>query len=87
MRADVSRTAADPGRRNDGGPTTTGSREVTVNAWWSQATMLPFAGQNGGAYNGGPFRGAIQTTEVKTYTSSTTTYYGHRNPPHFIMLA
>jgi hypothetical protein len=54
--------------------------------WWSEATTLPFASQNGGAYTGGPFRGVIHTTESKSYTPSTTSYYGHHNPPHFTLV-
>ncbi len=27
-----------------------------MDAWWSEATKLPFATQNGGAYIGGPFQ-------------------------------
>ena len=57
-----------------------------MNAWWSEATKLPFASQNGGSYNGGPFRGVIHTTESKSYTPSTTDYYGKFDPPHFTMV-
>ncbi|HZW32746.1 MAG TPA: hypothetical protein VFF52_18680 [Isosphaeraceae bacterium] len=57
-----------------------------MNAWWSEATKIPFAFSHGGSYNGGPFRGVIHTTEVKSYTPSTTSYYGHHNPPHFTMV-
>ena len=57
-----------------------------MDAWWSEATKLEFATQNGGAYVGGPFRGVIHTTEDKTYTPSTTSYYGHHNPPHFTLV-
>lgn len=54
-----------------------------MDAWWSEAVKLPFAFQSGGTYTGGPFRGVLHTTEVKSYTPSTTSYYGHHNPPHF----
>jgi hypothetical protein len=57
-----------------------------MDAWWSEAIQLQFASQNGGAYSGGPFRGVIHTTEVKSYTPSTKSYYGHHNPPHFTMV-
>jgi hypothetical protein len=57
-----------------------------MDAWWSEATQLQFAYQNGGTFNGGPYRGVIHTTEVKTYTPSTTSYYGHHNPPHFTLV-
>jgi hypothetical protein len=57
-----------------------------MDAWWSEATKLPFAYQNGGSYNGGPFRGVIHTTEDKSYTPSTKSYYGHFDPPHFTMV-
>ncbi len=57
-----------------------------MDAWWSEATNLQFASQNGGAYNGGPFRGVIHTTEIKTYKPSTKSYYGHHNPPHFTLV-
>ncbi len=56
-----------------------------MDPWWSEATNLQFATQDGGAYVGGPFRGVIHTTEFKTYTPSTTSYYGHHNPPHFTL--
>lgn len=54
--------------------------------WWSEATQLQFASQNGGAYIGAPYRGVIHTTEFKDYTPSTTSYYGHHNPPHFTLV-
>ncbi len=57
-----------------------------MDAWWSEATKLEFASQNGGAYTGGPFRGVIHTTEVKSYTPSKTSYYGHHDPPHFTLV-
>ena len=57
-----------------------------MEAWWSDATNLQFASQNGGAYSGGPFRGVIHTTEVKSYAPSKTSYYGHHNPPHFTLV-
>jgi hypothetical protein len=57
-----------------------------MDAWWSGAISMPFASQNGGNYTGGPFRGVIHTTEVKTYTPSTKSYYGHHNPPHFTVV-
>lgn len=57
-----------------------------MDAWWSGATKLEFASQNGGAYNGGPFRGVIHTTEFKTYTPSKAKYYGHFDPPHFTLV-
>ncbi|MGH6927768.1 MAG: hypothetical protein ACREEV_05595 [Dongiaceae bacterium] len=56
-----------------------------MEAWWSEATKLEFASQNGGAYTGGPFRGVIHTTEIKGYTPSTKNYYGHFDPPHFTL--
>lgn len=58
-----------------------------MDAWWSEATQLQFASQNGGNYTGGPFRGVIHTTETKKYTPSTKTYYGHHNPPHFTVVS
>jgi hypothetical protein len=57
-----------------------------MEAWWSEATKLEFASQNGGTYTGGPFRGVIHTTEIKTYVPSTKNYYGHFNPPHFTLV-
>ena len=57
-----------------------------MEAWWSEAIQLQFASQNGGTYTGGPFRGVIHTTEIKSYTPSTKSYYGHHNPPHFTMV-
>ena len=57
-----------------------------MDAWWPDAKKLEFAYQNGGSYNGGPFRGVIHTTEFKTYTPSTTDYYGKFDPPHFTMV-
>src|SRR6516225_895300 len=62
------------------------TREGTMDPWWSEATKLPFASQNGGAYIGGPFRGVIHTTEFKDYTPSTTDYYGKIDPPHFTLV-
>ena len=44
--------------------------------WWSEATKLPFATQDGGASIGGPSRGVIHTTEFKTYTPSKTAMNG-----------
>lgn len=35
-----------------------------------------------GGYVGGPYRGVIHTTEVKTYRASTSSYYGHQSWPH-----
>jgi hypothetical protein len=57
-----------------------------MDAWWPEAIQLQFAYQNGGTYTGGPFRGVIHTTESKSYTPSTKSYYGHHNPPHFTMV-
>ncbi|HSZ90318.1 MAG TPA: hypothetical protein VK822_13205 [Acetobacteraceae bacterium] len=57
-----------------------------MGVWWDEATKLEFASQNGGAYVSGPFRGVIHTTEDKSYTPSTTSYYGHHNPPHFTLV-
>lgn len=52
---------------------------------WSEAEQIPFIGAAGGSYTGGPFRGVLHTTESRDYTPSTTTYYGHSNPPHFTL--
>lgn len=57
-----------------------------MEAWWSQATKLEFASQNGGAYSGGPFRGVIHTTEITTYKPSKKDYFGHFDPPHFTLV-
>ena len=57
-----------------------------MDPWWSEATKLPFATQDGGAYIGGPFRGVIHTTEFKYYTPSTKDYYGKFDPPHFTLV-
>ena len=57
-----------------------------MDPWWSEATKLPFATQDGGAYIGGPFRGVIHTTEFKDYTPSTKDYYGKFDPPHFTLV-
>ena len=57
-----------------------------MDPWWSEATKLPFATQDGGAYIGGPFRGVVHTTEDKSYKPSTTSYYGHHDPPHFTLV-
>jgi hypothetical protein len=57
-----------------------------MDAWWPEAIKLQFAYQNGGTFSGGPFRGVIHTTEFKTYTPSTTDYYGKYDPPHFTMV-
>ena len=54
--------------------------------WWSEATKLEFAYQNGGTYTGGPFRGVIHTTEYKWYKPSKTNYYDKFDPPHFTMV-
>ena len=54
--------------------------------WWSEATKLEFASQNGGTYTGGPFRGVIHTTEYKWYKPSKKIYYTHYDPPHFTMV-
>jgi hypothetical protein len=57
-----------------------------VDDWWPEATKLQFAYANGGTYAGGPFRGVLHTTEIKTYTPSTKDYYGKYDPPHFTMV-
>ena len=57
-----------------------------MDAFWSEARKLEFTFQNGGSYNGGPFRGVIHTTEFKDYTPSTQSYYGKFDPPHFTMV-
>jgi len=57
-----------------------------MDAWWSEAIQIPFDFQNGGMYTGGPYRGVIHTTESKSYTPSTKSYYGHHNPPHFTIV-
>jgi hypothetical protein len=57
-----------------------------MDPWWTEATKLPFATQDGGAYIGGPFRGVIHTTEFKYYTPSKTDYYGKFDPPHFTLV-
>jgi hypothetical protein len=62
------------------------AREDFMDAWWPEAIKLQFAYQNGGTFSGGPFRGVIHTTEFKTYTPSTTDYYGKYDPPHFTMV-
>ncbi len=55
--------------------------------WWSQATQLAWAGANGGAYIGKPYRGVLHTAEsdATTYRPSRTDYFGHKNPPHFTL--
>lgn len=51
--------------------------------WCPAATKLPFEHSDGGSYvRGVPFRGILHTTESNVYYPSTTSYYGHRNPPH-----
>ena len=54
-----------------------------MEAWWSGAEKLPFVHPDGGSYTSGPFKGVLHTTESKKYWRSTSSYYGHRNPPHF----
>lgn len=54
--------------------------------WWSEATKLEFAYQNGGSYTGGPFRGVIHTTEYTWYKPSKTNYYDKFDPPHFTLV-
>jgi len=54
--------------------------------WWSEATKLEFAWQNGGPYTAGPFRGVIHTTEFTYYTPSKKIYYTHYDPPHFTLV-
>eukprot|EP00118_Oscarella_pearsei_P021009 m.233549 g.233549 ORF g.233549 m.233549 type:complete len:2254 (+) comp40090_c2_seq1:205-6966(+) len=53
--------------------------------WYPQATRLQFQYSHGGKLKSGsgPFRGVLMTLETYSYTPSTATYYGWRNPPHF----
>lgn len=51
--------------------------------WYPEAQRLPFAYSDGGSMLGGAPRGTLHTTESYAYVPSTTSYYGHRNPPHF----
>jgi hypothetical protein len=49
---------------------------------YPNAIQLPFNGPSGGAYVAdAPFRGVLHTTESKDYHPSTTSYFGHSNPP------
>ncbi|HZF32263.1 MAG TPA: hypothetical protein VE914_00515 [Candidatus Angelobacter sp.] len=57
-----------------------------MEAWWSEATDLEFASQNGGAYSGGPFRGVIHTTELMDFKPSKRNYFGKFDPPHFTLV-
>lgn len=52
---------------------------------YPDANVILFSGPNGGSYVGAPFRGVLHTTQDKSYTPSTTSYYGHSNPPHFTL--
>lgn len=46
--------------------------------------FIPFISAQSPAFVvGAPFRGVLHTTESTDYEPSTTTYYGHNNPPHF----
>ena len=51
--------------------------------WYPQATHIPFQYSNGGPRGAGSYRGVLMTLETYSFTPSTVTYYGWRNPPHF----
>ena len=54
---------------------------------YPDAIQLPFNGPSGGTYLAHvPFRGVLHTAESKDYHPSTTTYFGHSNPPHFTVV-
>lgn len=54
-----------------------------MESYYPGATPIIFQGSTGGTYVDAPFRGVIHTTQSVDYNPSTTSYYGHSNPPHF----
>lgn len=51
------------------------------------AISIPFLSASGGSYlTGVPMRGILHTTQSKDYFPSQTSYFGHRNPPHFTII-
>jgi hypothetical protein len=51
---------------------------------YPNSIQIPFNGPSGGLYvDDAPFRGVLHTAESKDYHPSTTSYFGHSNPPHF----